>query len=69
MLHVGLRGGTSGKEPPANSEHMKDTGSILCWEKTLEEGMATHSSILPKVSHRQRSLAGYSPQGHRVRHD
>ena len=29
MLHVGLRGGTSGKEPPANSGHMRDTGSIL----------------------------------------
>ena len=32
--------------------------------------MAAHSSILPGESHGQRSLAGYSPQGHkRVRHD
>ena len=25
--------------------------------------------FLPEESHRQRSLAGYSPRGHRVRHD
>ena len=32
-------------------------------EDTLEEGMATHSSILGE-SHEQRGLVGYSPQGH-----
>ena len=32
-------------------------------EDPLEEGMATHSSILPGESHGQRSLAGYSPWG------
>ena len=31
------------------------------WEDTLEEGMATHSSI--ENPHGQRSLAGYSPWG------
>ena len=31
-------------------------------EDPLEEGMATHSSILVKF-HGQRSLAGYSPRG------
>ena len=32
--------------------------------------MTTHSSVLAGKSHGQRSLAGYSPQGHkRVRHD
>ena len=35
----------------------------LGWEDPLEEGMATHSSILPGESHGQRSLVGYSPQG------
>ena len=30
------------------------------WENPLEEGMATHRSI--PASHRQESLAGYSPQ-------
>ena len=33
----------------------------LGWEDPLEKEMATHSSILPGKSHRQRSLAGYSP--------
>ena len=39
-------------------------------EDPLEEGMATHSSILARESHGQRSLTGYSPWGcKRVRHD
>ena len=29
--------------------------------KDLEQGMATHSSILPGEPHGQRSLEGYSP--------
>ena len=37
----------------------------LGWEDPLEEGMATHSSILAGKSHGQRSLAGYIPWGHR----
>ena len=31
----------------------------------LEKGTATHSSILPGEFHGQRSLAGYSPCGHK----
>ena len=40
-------------------------------EDPLEEGMATHSSILatpaflPGESHGHRSLVGYSPRGHK----
>ena len=34
-------------------------------EDPLKEGMATHSSILAWKSHGQRSLAGYSPPGHK----
>ena len=34
-------------------------------EDPLEEEMATHSSILAGKSHGQRSLAGYSPWGHK----
>ena len=30
-------------------------------EDPLEEEMATHSPFLPRVSHGQRSLVGYSP--------
>ena len=35
----------------------------LGWEDPLEEGTATHSSTSAWRIHRQRSLAGYSPQG------
>ena len=35
------------------------------WEGPLEEDMTTHSSILIREFHGQRSLAGYSPQGHK----
>ena len=35
----------------------------LGWEDPLEEGMATHSSVLAWEIHGQRSLAGYSPWG------
>ena len=34
----------------------------LCWEDSLEKGMATHSSILAGEFHGQRSLVGYSPR-------
>ena len=36
---------------------------FLGWEDPLEEGTATHTSILPGESHGQRSLIGYSPWG------
>ena len=39
--------------------------SLGYWEDSLEEGMATHSSILAwRNPHGQRSLAGCSPWGH-----
>ena len=39
-------------------------------EDTLEKEMATQSSLLAWEIYRQRSLAGYSPWGHKtVRHD
>jgi len=37
----------------------------LGWEDPLEEEMATHFSILAWKFHGQRSLAGYSPWGHK----
>ena len=38
----------------------------LDWEDPLEEGMATHSSILALENPKDRgSLAGYSPWGHK----
>ena len=36
---------------------------FLSWEDPLEEGMETHSTILPGESHRQRSMVGCSLQG------
>ena len=40
---MGYPGGTSGKNLPANEGDIRYT---LGWEDPLEEGMATHSSIL-----------------------
>ena len=37
----------------------------LVQEDPLEEGMATHQVFLPGKFHEQRSLEGYSPQGHK----
>ena len=34
------------KNPPANARDIKDAVQSLGWENPLEEGMATHSSIL-----------------------
>ena len=46
------------KNPPA----MQEMGDFsLGWEDTLEEEIATHSSILARESHGQRCLTGFSP--------
>ena len=34
------------KNPAANAGDIRDSGSVLGWEDPLEEGMATHSSVL-----------------------
>ena len=47
-----------------NLPAMQDTQVwTLDWEDPLEKEMGTHSSIFAWKSHRQRSLAGYSPWG------
>ena len=56
----GLAGGSDGKEPACNAE---EPASIPGLGRSLEEEMATHSSILAGDSHGQRSLGGYSPWG------
>ena len=38
---------------------------FLGWEDPLEKEMATYSIFLPGKFHGQRSLAGYSPWGHK----
>ena len=46
---------------------MQETGWLLGLEDSLEKEMATHSRVfLPGISHGQRSLAGYSPRGHKT---
>ena len=58
--------GAGGKEPACRCRRC-DTWvqSLFDREDPLEEEMATHSSILAGESHGQRSLAGYSPWGHK----
>ena len=51
------------KNLPAKAGNIKNVGSLLDWEDPLEQGMATHSSILAWELHGQRSLVGYSPWG------
>ena len=58
---MGFPVGSAVKNPPVVQE------THWGWEDPLEEGMATHSSILAWKIHRQMSLAGYSPQGHKGR--
>ena len=66
---VGSPGGSVGKESACNTgdeDRFKfDPQDPRVREDALEEGMATHSSILAWESHGQRSLAGYSPWGHK----
>ena len=49
------------------SHQMQDTWvQSLGWEDPLEEGMATQSQYsCLENTHRQRSLVGYSPWGHK----
>ena len=55
MLRV-FPGGSDGKESASNAG---DLGLIPGLGGSLEEGMATHSSIWPGEFHGQRSLEGY----------
>ena len=62
----GFPGGSVVKKLPAMQE---TRARSLGQEDPLEKGMATHLVFLPGEFHGQRSLAGYSPWGRRVRHD
>ena len=47
-------------------QEMRETQvQCLGWKDPLEEGMATPPVLLPGGSHEQKSLAGYSPWGHK----
>ena len=62
----GFPGGASGKEPPANAGDVRDLGSIpgLGRPPGGGHGNPLQYSCLENP-HGQRSLAGYSPWGHR----
>ena len=61
----GFPGGSVVKTPFANAGDTGYAGKSLGWEDPLEEGMATHSSILPGEFHGQRSLGDYNQWGHK----
>ena len=64
---VGFPGGSVIRYPPSKAG---DMGSILGWEHPLEEGMATHSSILAWRIPRTEGPGGLQSTGsQRVRHD
>ena len=44
---MGFAGGASGKKPICQCRRHETQVQSLGWEDPLEEGMATHSSILP----------------------
>ena len=60
-----IYGGPSGKEPICQHRKHEMWFPSLGQEDSLEEDMATHSSVLAWRTHGQRSLAGYSPWGHK----
>ena len=57
--------GISGKEPTCQCMRLRGTCLIPGSGRPLEEGMATHSSILARRIPWKRSLAGHSPWGHK----
>ena len=59
----GSTGGAGGKESICQCRKHKTQVRSLGQEDPLEQEMAPCSSILPRRSHGQRSLAAYSPQG------
>ena len=59
-------GGSVVKNPPAKQEtRVQFPGQEDPWRRKWQ----TTPLFLPGESHEQRSLVGYSPWGHRVRHD
>ena len=56
---------TSGKDLAYQRRRHENGIQSLGWEDPLEEEMATTPVFLPGEPHGQRSLAGYSPWGHK----
>ena len=67
-LRGGFLGGSAIKDLPAMQEPEETQVRSLGQEEPLEEGMATHSSILPwriPQTEEPGRLQSYSPQGHK----
>ena len=62
MITGGFPGGSVIKNLPAKQEALVQS---LGGEDPLEKEMATHPSIFAGKCYGERSLAGYSPWGHR----
>ena len=67
---MGLPGGTSGKEPACQCRRCKER---QVWSLGQEDPWRREWQPTPVFlsgeSHEQRSLVGYSPWGHKVKHD
>ena len=58
------------KNPPANAEDTGDAGSSLGWKDLVEEGMATHFSILAwRIPYREEPDALHSTGLQRIGHN
>ena len=53
------------KNPLASAGGVSGEGRSLSQEDPLEEGWLPTPVLMPGSSHGRRSLAGYSPRGHR----
>ena len=62
-VQIPFPSGSAVKNLPALQELQEMLVRSLGWEDPLEEGMATHSSILAWRIPWKRSLVGYSPLG------
>ena len=69
IIHLSFQVALVGKNPPANAGDARDLGMIPGLGRSPGEG---NGNLLPVFLfgkfHGQRSLAGYSPWGHRVSH-
>ena len=58
------------KNPPANAGDIRDMGSIPGLGRSLEEGVATHSSILSwRISGTEKPGGLQSRESHRIGHN
>ena len=62
---MGFPGGSAVKNSPIMQELQETLVQFLSQEDPLEEDTEPSLVFLPGESHEERSLAGYSPWGHR----